>query len=100
MPRYKLTVEYDGTPYAGWQRQKTLPSVQQTIEDAIFRMTGETVTLQAAGRTDAGVHALQSLVLVNHGAASGHDLLGLAHRIQADILQRFGVALEMEPNLY
>lgn len=49
---------------------------------------------------DAGVHALQSLVLVNHGAASGHDLLGLAHRIQADILQRYGVALEMEPNLY
>ncbi len=49
---------------------------------------------------DAGVHALQSLVLVNYGEASGGQLLGLAQRIQADILERFGVALEMEPNLY
>jgi UDP-N-acetylmuramate dehydrogenase len=49
---------------------------------------------------DAGVHGLQSLVLVNHGAASGLDILHLAQRIQADILERFGVVLEMEPNLY
>jgi UDP-N-acetylmuramate dehydrogenase len=49
---------------------------------------------------DAGVHALQSLVLVNYGLASGRDLLSLAQRIQADILERFGVSLEMEPNLY
>lgn len=49
---------------------------------------------------DAGVHALQSLVLVNYGAASGRELLNLAKRIQADILERFGVSLEMEPNLY
>ncbi|WP_062380494.1 UDP-N-acetylmuramate dehydrogenase [Pseudomonas abietaniphila] len=49
---------------------------------------------------DAGVHALQSLVLVNYGSATGRDLLTLAQRIQADILQRFGVTLEMEPNLY
>jgi UDP-N-acetylmuramate dehydrogenase len=49
---------------------------------------------------DAGVHALQSLVLVNYGSATGRDLLTLAQRIQADILERFGVTLEMEPNLY
>ncbi|WP_285425999.1 UDP-N-acetylmuramate dehydrogenase [Pseudomonas sp. efr-133-TYG-103a] len=49
---------------------------------------------------DAGVHALQSLVLVNYGSASGQDLLNLAQRIQADVLERFGVTLEMEPNLY
>jgi UDP-N-acetylmuramate dehydrogenase len=49
---------------------------------------------------DAGVHALQSLVLVNYGQASGEQLLALAQRIQADILERFGVALEMEPNLH
>ncbi|MBX8494889.1 UDP-N-acetylmuramate dehydrogenase [Pseudomonas cichorii] len=49
---------------------------------------------------DAGVHALQSLVLVNHGQASGLQLLSLARRIQADIVERFGVELEMEPNLY
>ncbi|MCV4341846.1 UDP-N-acetylmuramate dehydrogenase [Pseudomonas capsici] len=49
---------------------------------------------------DAGVHALQSLVLVNHGRATGLQLLSLARRIQADIAERFGVELEMEPNLY
>lgn len=49
---------------------------------------------------DAGVHRLQSLVLVNHGQASGAQMHALARRIQADILERFGVELEMEPNLY
>lgn len=49
---------------------------------------------------DAGVHRLQSLVLVNYGQASGAQLYALAQRIQADVLARFGVALEMEPNLY
>ena len=58
MPRYKLTLEYDGTPFSGWQRQSELPSVQQALEEAIFGFSGETVTTQAAGRTDAGVHAL------------------------------------------
>ncbi len=61
--------------------------------------------IEAAGwkgfrEEDAGVHRLQSLVLVNYGAASGLQLLALARRIQADILQRFSVDLEMEPNLY
>jgi len=58
MPRYKLIIEYDGTPFSGWQRQSDRPSVQQALEQAILRMSGETVTTQAAGRTDAGVHAL------------------------------------------
>jgi tRNA pseudouridine38-40 synthase len=57
MPRYKLTVEYDGTPYVGWQRQDNGPSVQGAIEKAIHAMTGEWYSLRAAGRTDAGVHA-------------------------------------------
>jgi len=48
---------------------------------------------------DAGVHRLQALVLVNYGNATGSQLLGLARRIQADILERFGVELEIEPNL-
>lgn len=57
MPRYKLTIEYDGTPYAGWQRQAGLPSVQGEVEAAIARFCGAEVTITTAGRTDAGVHA-------------------------------------------
>jgi tRNA pseudouridine38-40 synthase len=62
MPRYKLTLEYDGTPFCGWQRQAGLLSVQQALEEAIARFSGATVTTQAAGRTDAGVHALGQVV--------------------------------------
>lgn len=58
MTRWRLTVEFDGGPFMGWQRQDHGPSVQETIEQALFRMTGEMATLHAAGRTDAGVHAL------------------------------------------
>ncbi|UYN99358.1 MAG: tRNA pseudouridine(38-40) synthase TruA [Devosia sp.] len=58
MARLKLTIEYDGTPFCGWQRQVDRMSVQQALEEAILRFSGETVTTQAAGRTDAGVHAL------------------------------------------
>ncbi len=57
MPRYKLTVEYDGRPYSGWQRQSNAPSVQAVIERAIRSFSGEDVTIGGAGRTDAGVHA-------------------------------------------
>jgi tRNA pseudouridine38-40 synthase len=56
--RFRLLVEYDGRPFMGWQRQAHGPSVQQAIEEAVRAITGETVTLHAAGRTDAGVHAL------------------------------------------
>jgi tRNA pseudouridine38-40 synthase len=56
--RFRLTVEYDGGPFMGWQRQAHGPSVQQAIEDAVEAITGEPATLHAAGRTDAGVHAL------------------------------------------
>jgi tRNA pseudouridine38-40 synthase len=62
MPRYKLTIEYDGSPFAGWQRQADALSVQQVIEEAIGKMAGETVAVQAAGRTDSGVHALGQVV--------------------------------------
>lgn len=57
MPRYKITIEYDGTPFVGWQRQAVDMSVQQAIEEAIERFSGEAVRTQTAGRTDAGVHA-------------------------------------------
>jgi tRNA pseudouridine38-40 synthase len=58
MTRWRLTVEFDGGPFMGWQRQDHGPSVQEALEQALFRMTGELATLHAAGRTDAGVHAL------------------------------------------
>ncbi|MBI2241652.1 MAG: tRNA pseudouridine(38-40) synthase TruA [Magnetospirillum gryphiswaldense] len=57
MPRFKLLVEYHGTPYVGWQRQDNGPSIQGELEKAIFKLAGEQVTVTAAGRTDAGVHA-------------------------------------------
>jgi tRNA pseudouridine38-40 synthase len=56
--RFRLTIEYDGRPFMGWQRQPHGPSVQQAIEEAIRAITHEEVTLHAAGRTDTGVHAL------------------------------------------
>jgi tRNA pseudouridine38-40 synthase len=58
MTRFTLTIEYDGTPYMGWQRQAHGPSVQAAIEEAIAKTSGTEVQLHAAGRTDAGVHAL------------------------------------------
>lgn len=57
MPRYRLDIEYDGTVYAGWQRQAGQHSVQAAIEQAILAFCGETIALRGAGRTDAGVHA-------------------------------------------
>ena len=58
MTRWRLTIEYDGAPFMGWQRQDHGPSVQQALEEALFKMTGELAAVHAAGRTDAGVHAL------------------------------------------
>jgi tRNA pseudouridine38-40 synthase len=56
--RYKLTIEYDGGPFVGWQRQDNGPSIQAALEDAVAAFCGERVPVQGAGRTDAGVHAL------------------------------------------
>jgi len=56
--RWRLTIEYDGAPFMGWQRQDHGPSVQQALEEALEKMTGEAGQFTAAGRTDAGVHAL------------------------------------------
>ena len=75
MTRFRLTVEYDGGPFMGWQRQAHGPSVQQAIEEAIQAITQEEVTLHAAGRTDAGVHALAMTAHVDvEKAISAHRL--------------------------
>ena len=57
MPRFRLTIEYDGRPFMGWQRQDHGPSVQQAIEEALGSITGAPALVQGSGRTDAGVHA-------------------------------------------
>lgn len=58
MPRYRLVLEYDGAPFVGWQRQENGASVQAALEEAIFCLSAERITVTGAGRTDAGVHAL------------------------------------------
>jgi tRNA pseudouridine38-40 synthase len=57
MPRYKLTLEYDGAPFVGWQRQANGLSVQEALEGALFALCGQAIAAHGAGRTDAGVHA-------------------------------------------
>jgi tRNA pseudouridine38-40 synthase len=63
--RYRLIVEYDGRPFMGYQRQPHGPSVQQALETAVTAITGETAAVHAAGRTDAGVHAMAMAVHVD-----------------------------------
>jgi tRNA pseudouridine38-40 synthase len=65
MPRYRLDLEYDGGPYKGFQAQADLPTVQGSIERAVKAFCGEALRLQAAGRTDTGVHALQQVVHID-----------------------------------
>ena len=75
MPRFKLIVEYDGTPYDGFQAQADGRSVQDRLELAVARLSGETVRVRAAGRTDAGVHASHQVVHLDLGKAWRTDTL-------------------------
>jgi len=65
MPRYRLDLEYDGGPYKGFQAQGALPTIQGSVERAVKAFSGETLRLQAAGRTDTGVHALHQVVHID-----------------------------------
>jgi len=62
---FKITIEYDGTSYHGWQRQQNEHTIQGEIEKALFTMTGKKTVLAASGRTDAGVHALGQVANFN-----------------------------------
>ena len=75
MPRYKLTIEYDGTGLVGWQRQANGLSVQQALETAIVNFSGESATVHGAGRTDAGVHALAQTAHVDLARAVAPEVL-------------------------
>ena len=85
--RVKLTVEYDGTKYAGWQRQKNAVSVQETLERAFFAATGEKVCVHGAGRTDAGVHARAQVAHLdtNCSIPAGRISFALNMHLPADI---------------
>ena len=61
MDRYKIEIEYDGTPFVGWQYQKNGLSIQKVLQDAIFSFSKEKVIITGAGRTDSGVHALAQI---------------------------------------
>ncbi len=90
MPNFKLTIEYDGSAYCGWQRQAEDPTVQATIEAALSRMVGSPVTLIGSGRTDAGVHALGQVANFRTETRLGADvfLKGLNRLLPDDIAIR------------
>ena len=75
MPRYKLTLEYDGGPFRGWQRQANGPSVQAALEAAVEAFCGERVSAVAAGRTDSGVHATGQVAHLDLAAETAPERL-------------------------
>lgn len=91
MPRYKLTIEYDGTGLAGWQKQIGQLSVQELLEDAIEKFYGERLGLIVAGRTDAGVHALGQVAHVDF--AKAYDAHNIIHGINFHLLPNLQVVV-------
>ena len=91
MPRYKLTIEYDGTPFCGWQRQEDQPSVQEVVERACAKLAGlgdTLLTVYCSGRTDTGVHAYGQVVHVDfpsprdpYNIIQGLNVLMLPHPV-------------------
>lgn len=88
MRNIKLTIEYDGTGYVGWQRQPDGPTVQEKIEVCLGGITGEKITLHGSGRTDSGVHALGQVANFNTESAIGPEELkkGLNSILPKDIV--------------
>lgn len=89
MPRYKLTVEYDGTPTVGWQRQNEGLSIQGALEDAVLAMGGERCNVVGAGRTDAGVHATAQVAHVD--ISKEWDLHKLLHGMNHHMWEQIAI---------
>src|SRR4026209_2161273 len=83
MRNLKMTLQYDGTDYVGWQREATGTSIQGLLEDAFEPIAGTRVTVHGAGRTDAGVHALAQVASVSFPGA--HDSAPLARALNAGL---------------
>jgi tRNA pseudouridine38-40 synthase len=100
MRNIRLLVEYDGTAYCGWQRQKNGLSIQQLLEEAIGRITGEESRVIGSGRTDAGVHALGQVAHFHTGSLLGERnlLMGINSLLPADIAVR--EAREVDPSFH
>lgn len=101
MPRYKLTIEYDGGPYVGWQKQSNGASVQEHIARAAKAFCGEDVVIHGAGRTDAGVHARGQVAHVDFGKPHEADTVrdAINHHLKPEpiaILQADAVADDFE----
>jgi tRNA pseudouridine38-40 synthase len=90
MPTFKLTIEYDGSAYHGWQRQKSEPTLQAAIEEALARILRRPVVLVGSGRTDAGVHALGQTAHFRVDTALGPEIFpkALNSLLPADIVVR------------
>ena len=96
MPTFKLTIEYDGTAYAGWQRQSEQPTIQAAFEAALESIAQQPISVIAAGRTDAGVHALGQVVSFrsDKGLTPGDWLRALNARLPPDIAVRQAEAVD------
>lgn len=100
MRRIKITLDYIGTNYCGWQRQPSLDTVQSRIESAIKKLTGETVSIVGSGRTDAGVHALGAVAHIDTQSEipAKNFMSGLNHFLPPDI--RILSAEEVDENFH
>jgi len=99
VPRYKLTLEYDGAGLVGWQRQPNGLSVQEALETAITRFCGEAVTVYGGGRTDAGVHALAQCAHIDLACNAPADVIRSALNHHLRVPERAGAitVLSVEP---